>query len=63
MHYLRFEYLRTRGIFNNRETLRRWIRDHGFPKPIRLGPNTVAWDAAAVQIWLDARETVTVEAA
>jgi predicted DNA-binding transcriptional regulator AlpA len=58
MKYLRFEDLRARGIFNNRETLRRWIRDHGFPPPIRLGPNTVAWPAKAVQAWLDARETV-----
>ena len=29
---------------------------HRFPKPIRLGANSVGWRKAEVEAWLDARE-------
>ena len=30
--------------------------DDPFPKPIRLGPNSVGWRKAEIEAWLDARE-------
>ena len=30
--------------------------DDPFPKPIRLGPNSVGWRKAEVEAWLDSRE-------
>ena len=37
-------------------TLFRWVRAGNFPKPIRLGPNTVGWLEADVDAWLDAKK-------
>jgi predicted DNA-binding transcriptional regulator AlpA len=53
--YLRFADLQAQGIVGNRETLRRWQLDHGFPRPVRLGPNTAVYDAAEVEAWLATR--------
>lgn len=30
-------------------------RDETFPKPVKLGPNTVAWPADEVRAWCDQR--------
>ena len=30
--------------------------DDPFPKPIRLGPNSVGWRRAEIEEWLDPRE-------
>ena len=30
--------------------------DDPFPRPIRLGPNSVGWRKAEVEAWLDSRE-------
>lgn len=42
-HYVRFEGLVERGYVRNRTTLKRWIEQGLFPKPIKLGPNSIAW--------------------
>ncbi len=34
-------------------TLWRWVAAGQFPKPVKLGSNTTAWDCASVQKWLD----------
>ena len=30
-------------------------RDQSFPKPVKLGPNTVAWVAEEVRAWCEAK--------
>jgi len=52
---LRFDDLKADGIVNNRVTLGRWIGEQGFPAPIELGPNSVAWMADEVESWLSSR--------
>lgn len=53
--FLRYPNLVERGIVRNRMTLARWIKRHGFPKPVKLGPQTSAWIADEVDSWLNAR--------
>jgi prophage regulatory protein len=36
-------------------TLRRWVREGNFPKPIKLGANCVAWRREEVDAWLESR--------
>jgi predicted DNA-binding transcriptional regulator AlpA len=50
--YLRFKDLQVRGIVVNWQTLKRWIRDQGFPPGVLLGPNTRAWPETEVNEWL-----------
>jgi prophage regulatory protein len=40
-------------------TLFRWVRAQNFPKPIRLGPNTVGWLEADVESWLETKKIAT----
>src|SRR5262245_40854494 len=47
------EILEALGI--SRTTLWRWRRDEGFPAPLRIGPATNAWPAAAVERWIASR--------
>ena len=44
--YYRFADLVKQGRVNNRMTLARWIAAGRFPKPVPLGPNSVAWTDA-----------------
>ena len=44
MTLVRFRYLHEQGIFNDRGALARAIDHYGFPKPMALGDNTLAWD-------------------
>ncbi len=53
--YLRYPDLVERQIVNNRTTLARWIKDHGFPPGVLLGPNSRAWPDDQVESWLEAR--------
>jgi hypothetical protein len=46
--FLKFSDLRDAGIVANRTTLARWIKAGRFPRPTRLGPNTVAWEKSAI---------------
>jgi len=40
----------------HRTTLWRWVHDGHLPRPIKLGPNTVAWESTQIDAWLAARE-------
>ena len=44
--YLRFPELKARRIINDRTALTRAIDRYGFPAPIALGSNTLAWAEA-----------------
>jgi predicted DNA-binding transcriptional regulator AlpA len=55
MKFLRFTDLVALGIVRNRMTLGRWVRDHGFPPGVLLGPNSRAWSEAEVRSWLASR--------
>ena len=37
-------------------TLWRYVKAGTFPRPVRLGKNSVAWRADDVNAWIDARE-------
>ena len=37
----------------SRATIYRKLHSGGFPKPVRLGPNSVGWIAAEVDAWLE----------
>lgn len=55
MTFLRYADLVAHGIVKNRTTLRRWMDSVGFPKPVRLGLNSVAWRLTDVEQWLARR--------
>ena len=56
MPLVRFRYLQEQGTFNDRMALARAIDHYGFPKPIALGDNTLAWDLEKeVEPWLPRR--------
>ncbi len=40
----------------HRTTLWRWVHDGHLPRPVKLGPNTVAWESTQIDAWLAARE-------
>ena len=40
----------------DKSTIWRKIKEGDFPKPIRLGANSVAWDLAEVEAWLKSRK-------
>lgn len=52
---LRFKDLKERGVVDNRVTLSRRIKDHGFPPGFLLGPNSRAWTEDEIEAWLKAR--------
>ena len=52
---LRFPDLKNAGIVNNRATLYRWIKNHGFPPGVMLGPNSRGWSEADILDWLSSR--------
>ena len=60
--YYRFADLKAAGIVTNRMTLSRWIKKHGFPAGVMLGPNTRAYPEEAVARWLAERERQTRQA-
>lgn len=45
--------IRVTGL--SRSTRYRLIADDGFPRPVRLGPRTVAWRRADIDAWGEAR--------
>lgn len=53
--YLTFKDLRERGLFNNRTTLKRYIDNHGFPRPYRMAANRALWRDDDVDAWLESR--------
>ena len=50
-YYIRYPDLRDKGIVKNRVTLSRWIKAGRFPKPIHLGPNSIAWLVEEICAW------------
>ena len=53
--YLRAQELATM-LAVHRTTLWRWVHEGHLPRPVRLGPNTVAWDSTQIDAWLAVRE-------
>ena len=51
----RFNVLKALGIVEDRATLRRWMATEGFPPPLILGPNSLAWDAEETRQWVKNR--------
>lgn len=41
-----------------RSTIYRWIAEGAFPSPVRLGPRTIAWRWADLELWMQSRPTV-----
>jgi predicted DNA-binding transcriptional regulator AlpA len=41
--------------YGSRSTLREMIREGRFPSPIRISPGRVAWSAAEIAAWQQAR--------
>lgn len=39
-------------------TLYRWMDEGQFPRPVKLGPNSVGWRSSVIQAWLNSREEV-----
>jgi hypothetical protein len=52
---MRYADLKARGVVNNRATLSRWIKTHGFPPGFLLGPNSRGWYAHDIECWLSDR--------
>jgi predicted DNA-binding transcriptional regulator AlpA len=52
-NYLNFPALSKKLGNRSRSSIHRDMRDRGFPKPINLGPNSVVWDEAAVDEWVE----------
>lgn len=50
------ELLQVTGL--STATLYRWMDEERFPRPVRLGENSVGWKASAVQAWIDGLEEV-----
>ena len=46
------------GLTVAQSTIRRWVSDGKFPRPIRLGQNTVAWRISDIEEWLADRPPV-----
>jgi hypothetical protein len=55
--FVRFRDLKEAGIVRDRATLRRWMRDQGFPAPKLMGPNSLAWVMPEVEAWIRERPT------
>jgi hypothetical protein len=55
MQFVRFKQLKAEGIVHDRMALARAIQDRGFPKPIEIGQNTLAWSRHEIDEWLASR--------
>jgi predicted DNA-binding transcriptional regulator AlpA len=55
MPFVRYKYPEEKGIISNRMQLARAIERYGFPKPVALGENTLAWPLDEVENWLKSR--------
>lgn len=52
----RYPDLVVANVVSNRTQLGRMIKHHDFPKPIQLGPNSVAWYVNEVEDWIESRQ-------
>lgn len=52
-------YLTLRDLMSSfkvsRPTIYRWIKDYGFPKPVKLGPNASRWLKEETEQWAQSR--------
>ena len=52
--------LRTNAVANrygvDRTTIARWVKLGRFPKPLKIGPNAVAWRLSDLLVWEAERE-------
>jgi hypothetical protein len=55
MPFVNYRFLENEGIMPNRMTLARSIAQLGFPKPVELGKNRIAWDLDEIRAWLASR--------
>jgi hypothetical protein len=55
MRLLRYKDLHADGIVSNRHDLACKIEDQGFPQPLELGPNKIAWLESEIDEWLESR--------
>jgi len=55
--YIRAQELATM-LAVHRTTLWRWVQDGHMPRPVQLGPNTIAWDSSQIDAWLAERAGV-----
>src|SRR5687768_13783682 len=55
LRMMRFSDFKKCGIWNNRTSLKRAMKRKidPFPKPIRLGTNSLAWRRVEVEAWLE----------
>jgi predicted DNA-binding transcriptional regulator AlpA len=53
--FVSYRYLEQHSIVTNRMCLARAIENYGFPKPIALGANRLAWRLAEVEEWIASR--------
>ena len=54
---LRYADLVELGLFNNRNTLKNWVRLRGFPPGRLVGPNTRMWTESEVKEFIATRLT------
>jgi prophage regulatory protein len=56
------QFLRMRTVMRitgiGRSTIYRWMAEQRFPRPVQLGPRTVAWRRADLDRWSEARPAV-----
>ncbi len=50
----RLSYL-VEKLLISKSTIWIWIKEGSFPKPIRLGRNSVAWLASDIENWIQSR--------
>ncbi len=46
-----------------RGTIWRWIKEHGFPKPVRLSPGCTRWSVGDLEAWEGKQSSEKKEAA
>ena len=53
--FISYKYLEQNSIVTNRMCLARAIQNYGFPQPIALGSNRLAWRLDEVEAWIASR--------
>jgi prophage regulatory protein len=57
---LSLELIRERELLSNlnvhHSTIWRWVKNNGFPRPIRIGVRATAWRRRDIESWLNARD-------
>jgi Prophage CP4-57 regulatory protein (AlpA) len=53
--FVSYKYLEQHSIITNRMCLARSIQNYGFPKPIALGTNRLAWRLDEIEAWIASR--------